>query len=65
MGIEVSQTTLRQYQSKIAIREVLGCIVNNPTLLKTYKISLDDFVEAFHKVVLVGINNLINMNKIY
>lgn len=66
MGIEVSQNTLRQYQSKIAIREVLGCIVNNPTLLKTYKISLDDFVEAFHKVVLVGINNLINMgvNKI-
>lgn len=66
MGGEVSQNTLRQYQSKIAIREVLGCIVNNPTLLKTYKISLDDFVEAFHKVVLVGINNLINMgiNKI-
>ena len=63
---DVSQSTLRAYQNKAAIREVLGCIINDPTLLKVYKISPSDFVEAFHKVVLVGAHNLISMgvNKI-
>ena len=58
----VSQNLLRQYQSKSAIREVLGCLVKNPLLLKDHNITIDDFVESFHKVVLVGINNNVSNN---
>lgn len=53
----VTLTTLRQYQSKSAIREVLGCLIKQPGLLASNKITVDDFVEAFHKVVFVAINN--------
>lgn len=57
MGQLITLSTLRQYQSKSAIREVLGCLLLQPSLLTSYKISIDDFVEAFHKVVFVAINN--------
>ena len=56
---------LKLYQSKSAIREVLGCLVQNPVLLASYKITKDDFVEAFHKIVFVGINNLFNAGTVY
>ena len=60
MSVIVTQNVLRKYQSKSAIREVIGCIINNPILLKDHKIFIDDFVESFHKVVIVGINNTFN-----
>ena len=62
MSVVISQETLRKYQSKTATREVLGCLVRNPGLMRGHRILLDDFVEAFHKVVFVGINNCVNNN---
>lgn len=53
----ITLSVLRQYQSKSAIREVLGCLLLQPSLLATYRITVEDFVEAFHKVVFVAINN--------
>lgn len=53
----ITLNVLRQYQSKSAIREVLGCLLIQPSLLATYRVSVEDFVEAFHKVVFVAINN--------
>lgn len=57
MPVLVTLNTLRQYQSKTAIREVLGCLIKQPSLLAINKITVDDFVEAFHKVLFVAINN--------
>ena len=56
----VTNKQLKAYQSKSAIRQVLGCLLQNPLLLASYKLTKDDFVEAFHKIVFVGINNLFN-----
>ena len=66
MSVVISQETLRKYQTKYATREVLGCLVKNPLLLKNHKITIDYFVESFHKVVFVGINNCYtnNINKL-
>lgn len=47
----------RLYQSKSAVREVLGCLLQNPKLLTEYKITENDFVEAFHKILFATINN--------
>lgn len=49
---------MQSYQSKTAIREVLGCLLREPKLLKDHTITKDDFVEAFHKVLFVAVNNL-------
>lgn len=59
-------TDMQLYQSKSAIREVLGCLIQDPSLLKTHTITKNDFVEAFHKVVFVGVNNLFSqgVNKV-
>ena len=53
----VTQTKIKQCQSKSAIREVLGCLLQDPSLLSNHKIVKEDFVEAFHKVLFVAINN--------
>ena len=49
---------LRDYQNSSAIREVIGCLLKDPTLLVNHKITKEDFVEAFHKLLFVTINNL-------
>ena len=56
----ISQNVLRQYQSKYATREVIGCLIKDPSLLKNHNLLIEDFVESFHKVVFVGINNVYN-----
>lgn len=56
--IKVSESSLREYQNKNAIREVIGCLIKDPQLLKTYKFDKKDFVESFHQVLYVTIHNM-------
>lgn len=56
--IKVSESSLRHYQNKNAISEVIGCLIKNPQLLKTYKFDKKDFVESFHQVLYVTIHNM-------
>lgn len=56
--------TLKKYQNRNSIREVLGCLVEEPTLLLDHKITKNDFVESFYKIVFVSINNLVNLGTI-
>ena len=56
--IKVSESSLRHYQSKNAIGEVLGCLIKDPQLLKSYKFDKKDFVESFHQVIYVTIHNM-------
>ena len=53
----MGNVNLKLYQNKTCVREVLGCLIQDPSLLSKYKISKNDFVEAFHKVIFVAINN--------
>ncbi|MGG3890233.1 DnaB-like helicase C-terminal domain-containing protein [Metabacillus fastidiosus] len=49
------------YQDKMAIMQVLGCILKNPLLLadsSKYELTNDDFPEKFHKIIFGAINNL-------
>lgn len=49
---------LTRYVNKQAIREVLGCLIQDPKLIREYKISKSDFPEDFHKLIFAAINNL-------
>ena len=51
---------LSSYSDKIAIREVLGCLMLKPDLLKKYKLVKTDFPETLHKIIFASIYNLIN-----
>lgn len=51
---------LRLYQSKTATTEVLGCLLLNPLLLAEHKLELNDFVEPFHQLLFLAINNKYN-----
>ena len=55
---------LKKYQNRNAIREVLGSLIKNPSLLIDYKIVKEDFVESFYKIIFVAINNLANLGTI-
>ena len=57
MAVFITKAELRKYQSKSATREVLGCLVNNPSLLLTHKIMAEDFVESFYKIIFGAIKN--------
>ena len=49
------------FQDKMAIMQVLGCILKNPKLLSdtsNYQLDNDDFPEKFHKILFAVINNL-------
>jgi replicative DNA helicase len=49
------------YQDKMAIMQVLGCILKNPLLLadsSKYELTNDDFPEQFHKIIFAAIYNL-------
>ena len=54
----MSKKKLTNYVNKQAIREVLGCLIQTPKLLREYKISKSDFPEDFHKLIFAAINNL-------
>lgn len=49
------------YQDKMAIMQVLGCVLKNPLLLadsSKYELVNDDFPEKFHKIVFAAVYNL-------
>lgn len=49
------------YQDKMAIMQVLGCILKKPLLLadsNKYELTNDDFPEKFHKIIFAAIYNL-------
>lgn len=46
------------YVNKQAIREILGSLLQEPSLIREYKIVQNDFPETFHKLIFAAINNL-------
>lgn len=48
-------------QNKRAVLQVLGTVINDPTLLlnEDYEISLDDFQESVHRVIFLAVNKLV------
>ena len=49
------------YQDKMAIMQVLSCLINNPSLMsesEKYRLTNDDFPEKFHKIIFAAIHNL-------
>jgi len=49
---------LASYSDKQAIREVLGSFLQEPQLIREYKVTKSDFPERFHKIIFAGITNL-------
>lgn len=60
----IDNSVLKKYQNRNAVREVLGSLIINPTLLIEHKMNKNDFVEPFYKILYVAINNLANMGSI-
>lgn len=56
--MKVKKNQLVNYVNKQAIREVLGSLLQNPSLIREYKILQTDFPETFHKLIFAAINNL-------
>jgi len=54
----MSNKQITNYVNKQAIREVLGCFLQEPSLIREYKTSQNDFPETFHKLIYAAINNL-------
>ena len=54
----MKKNKILQYQNKQAIREILGSLLQEPSLIKEYKIVQNDFPETFHKLIFAAINNL-------
>ena len=58
IGKKIPPSRLAEYQNRSAITEVLGCLLNDPQLLKTYRLELYDVVDIFHQILLGTIKNL-------
>ena len=58
IGRKASNSDFRQLQNVGAIREVLGTIIQDTTLLSSYPLQQNDFVELFHQTVFAVIHNL-------
>lgn len=54
----MKKSKLLSYVNKQAIREVLGNLLQEPSLIREYKIVQNDFPETFHKLIFAAINNL-------
>jgi replicative DNA helicase len=54
----LKKSKLLSYVNKQAIREVLGSLLQEPSLIREYKIVQNDFPETFHKLIFAAINNL-------
>lgn len=54
----MKKSKLASYQNKQAIREILGGLLQDPSLIREYKIVQNDFPETFHKLIFAAINNL-------
>ena len=48
----------KEYSSIEATREVVGCLLLNPSLLKNYKILYTDFTKQFYQYVFMAIEHL-------
>lgn len=51
-------------QNKRAVLQVLGTVINDPTLLlnENYELTLDDFQESVHRVIFLAVNKLMEQN---
>lgn len=54
----MKKSKLVTYVNKQAIREILGSLLQEPSLIREYKIVQNDFPETFHKLIFAAINNL-------
>lgn len=54
----LKKNKLYNYVNKQAIREILGSLLQEPSLIRQYKIVQNDFPETFHKLIFASINNL-------
>ena len=54
----MKKSKLNSYVNKQAIREILGSLLQEPSLIREYKIVQNDFPETFHKLIFASINNL-------
>jgi len=54
----LKKSKLVSYVNKQAIREILGSLLQAPSLIREYKIVQNDFPETFHKLIFAAINNL-------
>lgn len=54
----MAKKQLTEYVNKQAITEVLGCLMQEPKLLREFKIIKEDFPETYHKLIFSAINNL-------
>ena len=54
----MKKSKLLSYQNKQAIREVIGSLLQEPSLIREYKLVQNDFPETFHKLIFAAINNL-------
>jgi len=54
----LKKSKLVSYVNKQAIREILGSLLQEPSLIREYKIVQNDFPETFHKLIFAAINNL-------
>ena len=58
IGKKLTNSALLEFQDRNAIRQVLGCLLNNPQLIKMYPLELYDFVDVFHQIIFSVIKNL-------
>jgi replicative DNA helicase len=58
MACKPSKKILTQYVNKLAVCEILGSFLQQPELMKEYKVVQEDFPEAFHKLIFAAIHNL-------
>jgi replicative DNA helicase len=56
--VQLNKNKLTNYTNKQAIREILGSLLQEPSLIREYKIVQNDFPETFHKLIFAAINNL-------
>lgn len=54
----MTKAKLCKIQNKQAINEVLGSLMQYPSLIREYKIVQNDFPESFHKLIFTAIHNL-------
>lgn len=54
----MKKNKITQYQNKQAIREILGSLLQESSLIREYKVVQNDFPETFHKLIYAAINNL-------
>lgn len=54
----MKKSKIASYANKQAIREILGSLLQDPSLIREYKIVQNDFPETFHKLIFAAINNL-------